>query len=258
MTPGRVLVTGASSGIGRATAHLLAERGWSVVAVARRTDKLQTLAEHPRIEAFTADITSDADVAELAAWVKSTGGLDALVNNAGGALGTDTIEVAPIEDWRAMFELNVLGTKRMISSFLPLLRDSARKRGVADILTVTSTAAFSPYRGGGGYNVSKYAERAMMEVLRLELVGEPIRVIDICPGMVMTEEFTLKRTRGDEAKTRALYENVDRPLTAEDVASTIVMALEMPDHVNLDRVVVRPLAQAAQHALHRGPLQVRD
>jgi NADP-dependent 3-hydroxy acid dehydrogenase YdfG len=258
MTSRRALVTGASSGIGRATAQAFAEAGWDVIAVARRTDRLTSLAENPRIQAFTADITSDADVESLAQWARDTGGVDVLVNNAGGALGTDSVETATIEDWRDMFELNVLGTKRMISAFLPLLRERARSRGVADIVAVTSTASFSPYPGGGGYNVAKYAERAMMEVLRLELVGEPLRVIDISPGMVMTEEFTLNRTRGDHEKVRALYQDVDRPLSAEDVARTIVMSVEMPPHVNLDRVIVRPLAQAAQHALHRGPLQVRD
>jgi len=126
--------------------------------------------------------------------------------------------------------------------------------GGADILPVTSTAAFTPYEGGGGYNAAKYAAHAMMQVLRLELSGEPIRVIDIAPGMVKTEEFALNRFSGDADRAAKVYQDVDRPLTAEDVAATIVTALELPPHVNLDLVTVKPVAQAAQHKTFRGPL----
>ena len=156
-----------------------------------------------------------------------------------------------------MFELNVIGTKRMISTFLPSLRLAAEKSGMADILTVTSTAAFTPYEGGGGYNAAKYAEHAMMQVLRLELNGEPIRVIDIAPGMVKTPEFTLNRFDGDAERYEKLYENVDGPLTAEDVAEAIVATLELPPHANVDLLTLKPVAQAAQHKTFRGPLQVR-
>lgn len=258
MTGRKILITGASSGIGYSTAIRLAEQGHTVYAVARREDRLGHLAKQHRVEPIVADTTRDDDVARVVSQIGERGGIDTLVNNAGIALGTESVEEASIDDWREMFEVNVLGTKRMITACLPLLREAARERGSADILTVTSTAAATPYEGGGGYNASKYAARAMVDVLRLELAGEPIRIIDIAPGMVMTDEFTLKRNRGDEDKTRALYDSVDHPLVADDVARVIVEALALPWHVNLDRVVMRPVAQAAQHKLHRGPLEPRD
>jgi NADP-dependent 3-hydroxy acid dehydrogenase YdfG len=254
MSQKRILLTGASSGIGYATAVRLAEAGHVVIAVARREDLLADLATNYGVETVIADITRDGDVATVMERARSIGGVDALVNNAGMALGTESVEEGSVDDWRAMFELNVLGTKRMITACLPLLREAASQKGSADILTVTSTAAFTPYEGGGGYNASKAGARAMVDVLRLELAGEPIRVIDIAPGMVMTDEFTLKRNRGNSDKTAALYAEVDHPLVADDVARVIVEALELPWHVNLDRVVMRPVAQAAQHKLHRGPL----
>jgi NADP-dependent 3-hydroxy acid dehydrogenase YdfG len=258
MTGRKILITGASSGIGYSTAVRLAEQGHTVYALARREDLLAELARKHRVETIVADTTRDDDVGRVVSHLTERGGIDTLVNNAGIALGTESVEEASIDDWREMFEVNVLGTKRMITACLPLLRDAARERGSADILTVTSTAAFTPYEGGGGYNASKYAARAMVDVLRLELAGEPIRIIDIAPGMVMTDEFTLKRNRGDTDKTRALYDSVDHPLVADDVARVIVDSLALPWHVNLDRVVMRPVAQAAQHKLHRGPLEPRD
>ena len=250
----RVLVTGASSGIGRATALLLAEHGYQVLAVARREDRLADIASE-RIQTVVCDVTRDDDVQALRDVAAKSGGVSALVNNAGGAIGMDSVEDGSIDEWRQMFEVNVLATKRMISTFLPLLREAARDSGGADILTVTSTAAFTPYEGGGGYNAAKYAAHAMMQVLRLELVGEPIRVIDIAPGMVKTDEFALNRFGGDAERAATVYQDVDRPLTAEDVAATIVAALELPAHVNLDLVTVKPVAQAAQHKTHRGPLR---
>jgi NADP-dependent 3-hydroxy acid dehydrogenase YdfG len=254
MTQKRILLTGASSGIGYAAATRLAETGHRVIAVARREELLRELSKNHGIDAMVADITRDDDVASVIDHARSTGGVDVLINNAGMALGTESVEEGSVDDWRAMFELNVLGTKRMITACLPLLREAAGQKGLADILTVTSTAAFTPYEGGGGYNASKAAAKAMVDVLRLELAGEPIRVIDIAPGMVMTDEFTLKRNRGNSDKTAALYAEVDHPLVADDVARVIVDALDLPWHVNLDRVVMRPVAQAAQHKLHRGPL----
>lgn len=250
----RVLVTGASSGIGRATALLLAEHGYQVLAVARREDRLADIASE-RIQTVVCDVTRDDDVQSLRDVAAKSGGVSALVNNAGGAIGMDSVEEGSIDEWRQMFEVNVLATKRMISTFLPLLREAARDSGGADILTVTSTAAFTPYEGGGGYNAAKYAAHAMMQVLRLELAGEPIRVIDIAPGMVKTDEFALNRFGGDAERAATVYQDVDRPLTAEDVAATIVAALELPAHVNLDLVTVKPVAQAAQHKTHRGPLR---
>ena len=250
----RVLVTGASSGTGRSTALLLAEHGYQVLAVARREDRLADIASD-RIQTVVCDVTRDDDVQALREVAAKSGGVSALVNNAGGAIGMDSVEDGSIDEWRQMFEVNVLATKRMISTFLPLLREAARDSGGADILTVTSTAAFTPYEGGGGYNAAKYAAHAMMQVLRLELVGEPIRVIDIAPGMVKTDEFALNRFGGDAERAATVYQDVDRPLTAEDVAATIVAALELPAHVNLDLVTVKPVAQAAQHKTHRGPLR---
>ena len=258
MTSRRILLTGASSGIGYATAVRLAEAGHQVIAVARREDRLRELSVSHGVETIVADITRDDDVHAVINHVSTTGGVEVLVNNAGIALGTESVEEGSLDDWRAMFELNVLGTKRMITACLPLLRQAAAEKGAADILTVTSTAAFTPYEGGGGYNASKAAAKLMVDVLRLELAGEPIRVIDIAPGMVMTDEFTLKRNRGNSDKTEALYAEVDHPLVADDVARVIVESLALPWHVNLDRVVMRPVAQAAQHKLHRGPLAPKN
>lgn len=252
----RVLVTGASSGIGAATARLLAQRGFDVLAVARRRDRLDELANQTGIAVRQLDVTDHDAIRALAAELESTG-IDSLVNVAGGATDASPVESADPESWRRMFELNVLGVQQMISNFLPLLRDAARKHGSADILTVTSTAAFVPYETGGGYNVAKYGAQALMDVLRLELSGEPIRVIDIAPGQVKTEEFALGRFGGDQSRVDALYAGVENPLTADNVAEVIVHALELPWHVNLDRVVVRPVAQAAQHKLHRGKLEPR-
>ena len=251
--PRRVLITGASSGIGAATARLLASRGFEVVAVARRLDRLEKLASDTGITVHQLDVTDFAAIKALATELQPAG-IDALVNIAGGASDADLVENANPDSWRAMFEVNVLGVQQMIAHFLPLLRDTARSHGSADILTVTSTAGFTPYETGGGYNVAKYGATALMGVLRLELAGEPIRVIDIAPGMVKTEEFALGRFGGDKARVEALYKDVANPLSAEDVAEVIVTALELPPHVNVDHLTLRPVAQAAQHKLVRGPL----
>ena len=253
----RAVVTGASSGIGEATVRLLRERGWDVVGVARRTDRLEALASETGAEVFTADITQQADVDALAAFVESLGPVHALVNNAGGARGMESVEHSDPEDWRWMFDVNVLGTKRVTSAMLPLLRKGWTEGTSADILTVTSVAGYVTYEGGGGYNAAKFAERAMVGVLRLELAGEPIRVIDIAPGMVQTEEFSLNRFGGDEDAAAKVYENVQEPLTAADIALAIVTALELPHHVSVEQLTVRPVAQAAQHKVVRGELRPR-
>jgi NADP-dependent 3-hydroxy acid dehydrogenase YdfG len=252
--PRRVLVSGASSGIGAATARLLASRGFDVVAVARRLDRLEALAAETGIAVHQLDVT-DFDAIKALAAELAPAGLDALVNIAGGATDAALIEDADPDSWRAMFEVNVLGVQQMIAHFLPSLRDAARANGFADILTVTSTAGRTPYETGGGYNVAKYGATALMGVLRLELAGEPIRVIEIAPGMVKTEGFALSRFAGDTARVEALYKDVENPLSAEDVAEVIVSALELPPHINLDHVTVRPVAQAAQHKLVRGKLE---
>jgi NADP-dependent 3-hydroxy acid dehydrogenase YdfG len=254
--PRRVLVTGASSGIGAATVRLLASRGFDVVAVARRLDRLEALAAETGATVHQLDVTDFGAIKALAAELQPTG-IDALVNIAGGATDAALVENADPDSWRAMFEVNVLGVQQMIAHFLPLLRDAARAHGSADILTITSTAGRTPYETGGGYNVAKYGATALMGVLRLELAGEPIRVIEIAPGMVKTEEFALGRFGGDTARVEALYKDVENPLSPEDVAEVIVTALELPPHVNVDHLTLRPVAQAAQHKLVRGKLEPR-
>jgi NADP-dependent 3-hydroxy acid dehydrogenase YdfG len=253
----RVVVTGASSGIGAATVRAFRSEGWDVVAVARREDRLRALADETGAEFVVADLTKQDDVDALRDHLASTGGVQALVNNAGGAHGLDSVEASSVDDWVWMYEINVIGTKRVISALLPLLRAGATETGHADIAVVTSIAGLTAYVGGGGYNAAKFAEHALTEVLRLELNGEPIRVVEIAPGMVATEEFSLVRFGGDKARRDAVYEDVPEPLSAEDVADTIVHALTRPRHVDLDLIVVKPVAQAAPYRLHKGELTVR-
>lgn len=252
----RAVVTGASTGIGWATVALLRSNGWEVVAVARRAERLERLAAETGAEVFVADLTDAAQVAALAEHVASGGPLHALVNNAGGARGLDSVESGDVEDWRWMFEANVIATKQVTAALLPALRDGAEEAGSGDIVTVTSIAGHTPYAGGGGYNAAKFAEHALVAVLRMELAGEPLRVIEIAPGMVRTEEFSLNRFGGDQARADGVYADVEAPLTADDVAEAIVHALELPDHVNLDLVTVKPVAQATTQAL-KGPLRVK-
>ncbi|MBU5422958.1 SDR family oxidoreductase [Cellulomonas hominis] len=242
----RAVVTGASSGIGAATVRRLRAEGWEVVAVARRADRLAALAEETGAEAFVADLTDDADVARLAAHVEATGGLTSLVNNAGGALGLDRVADADLEGWRRMYDLNVLGTLRVTKALLPALTASGR----GDVLVVTSTAAIAPYEGGAGYTGVKHAERMLTTTLRLELIGEPVRVIDIAPGNVATEEFSLVRFGGDAARAARVYEGY-QPLVADDVADVIAFALTRPHHVNIDTLVVRPRAQVSNTQIAR-------
>jgi NADP-dependent 3-hydroxy acid dehydrogenase YdfG len=254
----RVVVTGASSGIGAATVRLFREAGWDVLGVARRADRLRELAAETGAAVFAADLTNQDDVDALRDHVAATGGVHALVNNAGGAKGLESVERSDVDDWVWMYEINVIGTKRVISALLPLLREGARETGYADILNLTSIAGLTAYAGGGGYNAAKFAEHALTEVLRLELNGEPIRVVEVAPGMVATEEFSLVRFGGDQARRDAVYEDVPEPLSAEDVAETIVHALSLPKHVDLDLIVVKPVAQAAPYRLHKGELRVGD
>ncbi len=252
-------MTGASSGIGAATVRLFRQRGWDVVGVARRADRLAALAEETGAAVFTADLTRQADVDALRDYLAESGPVHALVNNAGGALGLDSVEDSSIEDWAWMFEINVLAVKRVTSAVLPLLRAAIRADGgSADIVTVTSIAGHVAYLGGGGYNAAKFAAHALMEVLRLELNGEPIRVIEIAPGMVKTDEFGLVRFGGDEEKAAAAYAGVPNPLVAEDIAETIVLSVELPAHVNLDLITIKPVAQAAPTRVARGPLLPKD
>jgi NADP-dependent 3-hydroxy acid dehydrogenase YdfG len=245
--PRTALVTGASSGIGAATAAALASAGYRVFCAARRTDRIQALAAEIGGVAVTCDVTSDASVAALATAVGER--LDVLVNNAGGAYGADQVAGADIEQWQQMFEVNVLGVVRVTQAVLPALRAT----GEALIVNIGSTAGRVAYPGGGGYTAAKHGLHAVSQTLRLELNGEPIRITEIAPGMVHTPEFSLVRF-GDAERAEAIYADVDEPLVAEDVAEAVRWVTSLPRHVNVDDLVLRPVAQAAQHQLHRGPI----
>lgn len=252
----RAVVTGASSGIGAATVRHLRAQGWDVVGVARRADRLQALVDETGATAIVADLTDSAAIDALAAELSESGPLHALVHVAGGARGTESVEKGSIDDWRWMYEANVLSAQMLVAALLPQLRRAAEDGGHADALFVTSTAARTPYPGGSGYNAAKAAESMLVQVLRQELNGEPIRVVEIAPGMVYTEEFALNRLGGDQAAAESVYAGVEQPLVADDVADVIAYALGAPGHVNLDHITMRPVAQSAQHLLARGPLRV--
>ncbi|MBG0740938.1 SDR family oxidoreductase [Paeniglutamicibacter antarcticus] len=243
----RAVVTGASSGIGAATVRKLCADGWYVVAVARRTDRLEALAADTGAVPFTADVTDDGAVAALQTFVAGRGGLDTLVNIAGGARGADKMADGKQDDWDWMYRVNVLGTMRMIRAFLPALRD----HGEGTVLNLTSTAGIEAYAGGGGYNAAKFAQHALTKALRLEEVENNLRVIEVLPGMVHTEEFALNRLGGNEAAAQKTYAGVDKPLTAGDVADVLAYALNLPHHINMDQIVVRPVAQAAAYKVIR-------
>jgi NADP-dependent 3-hydroxy acid dehydrogenase YdfG len=235
------VVTGASSGIGAATARALAEEGFEVVLGARRLQRLQALAEEIGGRAIALDV---ADPTSVEAFVAEVPACAALVNNAGGALGLTHLGESDEEQWRAMFESNVLGTMRMTRGLLPALISS----GEGHVVDVTSIAAFEVYRGGAGYTAAKHAQRALTRTLRLELLGQPVRVTEILPGMVETE-FSLVRL-GDEKAANDVYRGMT-PLRAEDVAETIRWALSLPSHVNVDEIVIRPRDQASATEVHR-------
>ncbi|MBD8606727.1 SDR family NAD(P)-dependent oxidoreductase [Aeromicrobium sp. CFBP 8757] len=239
------VVTGASSGIGAATARALAHQGFHVFCVARRTDRIETLAAEIGGTAVTCDVTDETQVAALAEAVGPS--LDLLLNNAGGALGVDPVSAADADDWRRMFEVNVIGTLLVTKALLPALVAS----GAGTLVNLGSTAGHITYEGGGGYTAAKHGVTAMTETLRLELNGQPVRVTEIAPGMVRTDEFSLNRFGGDEARADAIYAGVREPLVAEDVADAIVWVATRPHHVNVDLMVIKPLAQAAQHKVHR-------
>lgn len=241
----RAVVTGASSGIGAACARQLAAAGFEVVCVARRTDRIQTLADEIGGVAIACDVTDVSQVQALAESVASP--VHVLVNNAGAAYGLDRIIDADPADWLAMFDVNVLGTLHVTRALLPALVAS----GDGVLVTMGSTAGHGVYEGGGGYTAAKHAVSALTQTLRLELLGEPVRVTEICPGMVRTEEFGLVRFKGDAARRDAVYRGVDAPLTADDVADVVTWVVTRPSHVNIDSVTVRPRAQATQDKVHR-------
>jgi NADP-dependent 3-hydroxy acid dehydrogenase YdfG len=239
------VVTGASSGIGAATARALAAEGYAVLCAARRTDRIESLAQDIGGTAITCDVTSPESVAALAEAVGDS--LHVLVNNAGGAFGLGAVADADPDEWRHMFEVNVIGLLNVTRALLPAL--SASGDGV--IVNVGSTAGRIAYEGGAGYTAAKHGTQVVNETLRLELVGEPIRVSEIAPGMVRTEEFALNRFEGDQSRADAVYAGVPDPLLAEDVADAIAWIATRPSHVNIDELVIKPRAQAAQHKVHR-------
>jgi len=236
------VVTGASSGIGEATARRLAADGFEVVIGARRTDRLEALAAECGARALPLDVTDDRSVAEFCAAVPDC---RVLINNAGGALGMDPVEQADLSQWREMYEANVLGVVRMTKGLLPALEAS----GDGIVVVVGSIAGFEPYEGGAGYNAAKHAIRAARTVLRYELLGRPVRVCEVDPGMVETE-FSLVRFGGDEARAAAVYEGMT-PLSAGDVAECIAFVVSRPPHVNIDSLVVMARDQAAARRVVR-------
>jgi NADP-dependent 3-hydroxy acid dehydrogenase YdfG len=241
------VVTGASTGIGEATVRALAGEGWRVFAVARRAERLESLAAETGALALPADIAEDDDVARLLEAVETKGGIDTLINIAGGARGTDWVAEAKTEDWEWMLRVNVVGTMKITRAFLPMLRS----HGHGTVLNLTSVAGLVAYEGGGGYNAAKFAEHGMTRALRLEEAEHNVRVIEVMPGLVKTEEFSLRRLAGDAEAAEKVYAGVEEPLTAEDVADVIRYAVTVPHHVNLDDIVIRPVAQAAAHKLIR-------
>jgi len=239
------VVTGASSGIGAATARALARDGYRVICAARRVERIEALAAEIGGTAVACDVTDAAAVAALADAVGPE--LAVLVNNAGGALGLDPVESADPAQWQRMYDVNVLGVLRVTQVLLPALRAG----GNGLVVTVTSTAGRVAYEGGGGYTAAKHAAKVLSETLRLELCGEPIRITDIAPGMVHTEEFSTVRFGGDQERADAVYAGVPGPLVADDVAEAIAWVASRPAHVNIDELVIKPRAQAAQHKVHR-------
>lgn len=240
------VVTGASSGIGAATARLLAQAGFRVVCAARRADRVEALAREIDGVAVPCDVTVDADVGRLAEAAGDA--VHVLVNNAGGALGLEPVATADVELWRQMYETNVLGTLKVTKAVLPALVAAG---GEGIVVNVGSIAGLLAYEGGGGYTVAKHGVHVMTETLRLELLDQPVRITEIAPGLVHTEEFALTRFGGDQARADKVYAGVPGPLVAEDVADAILWMATRPSHVNVDLLVIKPRAQAAPHKILR-------
>lgn len=252
-----VWITGASAGIGEATARALAREGYRLALGARRADRLEHLAEELRrsfgAEVFSAflDVRTQASVESFVTRaVESLGALHVVVNNAGLARGVATLDQVTEEEWSEMMETNVEGVLRVTRAGLPHLR----RAGWGHILFLGSTASHVAYEGGGVYCATKHAVRALTETLRLELCGEPIRITSVDPGMVETE-FSVVRL-GSKDRADQVYRGMT-PLRAEDIAECIRWALSLPDHVNVDRILVRPLDQAAMHKVHRRKEETR-
>ena len=238
------VVTGASVSIGAATARRLAAEGFEVVCAARSLDRLEPLAKEIDGRAIRVDVRDDESVAALAEAVPQC---QLLVNNAGGALGLEPVSEANLDEWQWMYDVNVLGVARVTKALLPALVAS----GNGHIVVMGSTAGHIVYEGGAGYTAAKHGTSAVAETLRLELWDKPIRVTEIAPGMVKTETFSLNRFRGDAERAESVYAGVRGPLVAEDIADCIAWVVTRPWHVNVDLLVVRPRAQAAQHKVFR-------
>lgn len=237
------VVTGASAGIGAATARALAGAGFDLYLGARRLDRLNEVAGPIGATALELDVTDAGSVAAFVSRLPSA--VHLLVNNAGLAHGLDRIEAARDEDWIGMWETNVLGVLRLTRALLPALRASRD----GHVINLGSIAGFETYVGGAGYTGSKHALRAFTRTLRLELVGEPIRVTEIQPGIVETE-FSMVRFAGDVERAKSVYRGL-KPLVAEDIADCVVWAATRPSHVNIDEIVVRPRDQATAQVVHR-------
>lgn len=241
------LVTGASSGIGAATVRALVSDGYSVIATARREDRLKALASSlDGVEIFPADITNQSDVDGLAAFCEGKQ-IEILVNCAGGAFDASTVLDGDPDIWMKTYDLNVIATLRVTKAITPLMI----KNGKGHIVIVSSTAGHRAYENGGSYVAAKFAETSVAHTLRLELNGQPIRITEIAPGMVKTDEFAVNRFAGDQERASKVYEGVEAPLTAEDVAESIRWSVTLPDHFNVDSMVIRPIAQAANHKVFR-------
>lgn len=242
MGNGVAVVTGATSGIGEATARRLAADGFDVVIGARRTQQLRAVADGIGARWAHLDVT---DPDSVASFCDSLDECRVLVNNAGGAVGLERVEEADERDWQAMFESNVLGTLRMTQRLLPLLEAS----GDGHVVTVGSIAGYEAYAGGAGYNAAKFAERALTRALRIELLGRPVRVSEVNPGMVETE-FSVVRFRGDHERASKVYEGMT-PLSAQDIAECISFVVTRPPHVNIDSLVVLARDQSGATTVHR-------
>ncbi len=228
------VVTGASSGIGRATAEVLARDGWHVVVAARRRERIEEVAERIGGTAVVLDVTDQDSVDHLASRLDR---VDLLVNNAGGAKGLDTVRDADLDDWQWMYDVNVLGTVRMTKALLDKLIAAE-----GHVINIGSMAAFTPYPGGAGYNAAKFGQGALTRVLRLEHVGDPVRVTQLDPGRADTE-FSLVRFDGDRERAEAIYAD-KLNLSGEDVAEAVRWVASQPKHVNIDHLHIMPRDQA--------------
>ena len=243
------VVTGASSGIGAATVRALSADGYTVIATARRKDRLDELASSVSgVEIFPADLTVQVDVDALAEFVAARG-VHILVNCAGGAFDAASVLDGDPDIWKKTYDVNVIATLRVTKAIAPLMI----KSGQGHIVVISSTAGHHAYENGGSYVAAKFAETSVAHTLRLELNGLPIRITEIAPGMVKTDEFAVNRFDGDSSKAAKVYEGVNAPLTADDVAESIRWSVSLPEHFNVDSMVIRPLAQAANHKVHRTP-----